>query len=83
MPKSLIQAVRTWPGVDFTIILRAAFTQANPKSAKKTVRSSSFFALLGSVSLKAVHKHIDEIDPRLHQMDILLKRKLFTVHEGE
>ena len=31
------------PLVNFTIILRAAFTRADPKSTKKTVNSSSFF----------------------------------------
>ena len=36
---------------------------ADPKSAKKTVKSSSFFVLLGSARVKAAHKHIDEIDP--------------------
>ena len=38
--------------------------QADPKSDKKTVNQSSFFALLGSPVVKAVRKHIDEIDPR-------------------
>ena len=38
-------------GVNFINILQAAFTPADPKSAKKTVKSSSFFALLGSVSV--------------------------------
>ena len=41
------------PGVNFINVLRAAFTLADPKSAKKTVKSISFFALLGSASVKA------------------------------
>ena len=52
------------PGVNFTNILRAAFTLADPKSAKRQVMLRSFFALLGSASIKAAHKHDDEIDPR-------------------
>ena len=50
-------------GVNFTNILRAAFTHADPKSAKKTVKSSIFFVLSGSKRVKAAHKHIDEINP--------------------
>ena len=30
------------PSVNFINVLRAAFTQADPESAKKTVKSSSF-----------------------------------------
>ena len=48
-------------GVNFTNILRVAFTHTDPKSAKKTVKSTIFFALSGSV--KAAHKHVNEIDP--------------------
>ena len=44
------------PGVNFATILRAAFTRADPKSAKKTVKLSSFFALLGSAREKAAYK---------------------------
>ena len=43
-------------GVNFTNILQAAFTHADPKSAKKTVKLSSFFALLGSACVKAAHR---------------------------
>ena len=39
--------VKLTPGVNSTNILQAAFTRADPKSAKKTVKSSS----------------VDEIDP--------------------
>ena len=41
------------PGVNFINILRAAFTLTGPNSTKKCVKSSSFFALLGSASVKA------------------------------
>jgi len=43
--------------------LRAAFTRADPTSAKK-YGLTVFFALLGSARLKAAHKHVGEIDPR-------------------
>jgi len=42
----------------------AAFTPADPKSAKYTVKSSVFFMLLGSALVKAERKHVGEIDPR-------------------
>jgi len=57
-------------GVNFTNVLRAAFTLKDPKSAKKTVKLSSFFALLGSALVKAARKHVDEIDPRPRHMSI-------------
>ena len=50
-------------GVNFTNILGAAFTCADPKSAKKLLNLTVFFALLGSAHVKAAHKHVDEIDP--------------------
>ena len=51
-------------GVNFINILRAAFVRADPKSAKKTVQSISFFVILLSAHVKAVHKNIGEINPR-------------------
>ena len=56
--------IKLRPGVNFTIILQTAFTRPDPKSTRKTVKSSSFFALLGPAGIKAVRKHVDEIDPR-------------------
>ena len=44
------------PGVNFTNVLQAAFTRADPKSAKKTVKLSCFFALLGSARVKAARR---------------------------
>jgi len=41
------------PGVDFINVQRAVFTQADPEIAKKTVKLSVFFALLGSAQAKA------------------------------
>jgi len=52
-------------GLNFPNILCTAFGRADPKSAKKyTDDLSVFFALLGSTCVKAVRRHIDEIDPR-------------------
>ena len=51
----------------FTNILRAAFTHADPKSAKKDSQLNQLFALFGSASIKAAHKHVDEIDPWSHK----------------
>jgi len=51
------------PGVNVINVLRAAFTLADPKSTKKTVKSSSFFALSGSVSVKAAHKMLMKLTP--------------------
>ena len=47
-----------------TNILRAAFTRADPKSAKKDSQLKQLFALWVSVIIKAARKHVDEIDPR-------------------
>ena len=38
---------------------------ADPKSAKKVSQVKQLFVLLGSASLKAAHKHVDEIQPEL------------------
>ena len=51
------------PRVNFTIILQAAFTPGDPKSAKKDSQVKQLFALWGSASIKAVRKHVDVIDP--------------------
>jgi len=45
--------VKLATGVNFTNVLQADFRRADPKSAKKTVKLSSFFVLLGSASIKA------------------------------
>ena len=51
------------PGVNFINILRAAFTRADPKSAKNTVKSSSFFAHLESAIVKAAGKMLMKLTP--------------------
>jgi len=50
-------------GVDFTNILRKAFTLADPKSAKRYWWLDCLFRLLGSAHIKAAHKHVGKIDP--------------------
>jgi len=47
--------VRT-PGLNFINVFRTAFTLADPESAKKTDGFTVFFVLLGSASVKAVHR---------------------------
>jgi hypothetical protein len=50
-------------GVNFTNIIRAAFTQADPKSAKKTVKLSVFFEHSGSACIKSALRTMIKIDP--------------------
>ena len=50
--------------VNFTNILQEAFTRVDPKSAKDS-QVISYFALLGSMRIKAVHKHDNEIEPSI------------------
>ncbi len=60
MPKSFI---RLTPALNFANILRTAFTDADPKSVKKTVNWSIFFILLGSRSVKAARKTLVKLTP--------------------
>ena len=64
----MIQILLKLTGVNFIIVLRAAFTLVDPESAKKTVESSSFFALSGSASVKAARRIVGEIDPLSRQV---------------
>jgi hypothetical protein len=52
------------PDADFIIILRAAFTHIDPKNAKKDDNLTVIFTLLGSLRVKTLCVHVDEIDPR-------------------
>ncbi len=45
-------------GVNFINVLQAAFTCADPKSTKRLKAWLHFFALVGSVHIKAMHKHM-------------------------
>jgi len=51
-------------GLNFINILQAAFMHADSKSAEKAVKLSVFFTLLGSIHMKALRKHVGEIEPR-------------------
>jgi hypothetical protein len=51
------------PGVNFTNVLRAAFTREDPKSAKKLLNLIVFLALLGSVPVKAAHRMLVKLNP--------------------
>jgi len=44
------------PGVNFTNILRASFTHADPKRAKKQLHHQCLFSLLGYALIKTVCK---------------------------
>ena len=55
--------VKLTPVVNFINVLRAAFTPADPKSAKKTVKLSSFFPLLGSAGVKASRRMLVKLTP--------------------
>ena len=61
------------PRVDFINVQRTAFTLVDPETAKNTVKSSVFFTLLGSTSVKPDYKYVGEIEPRcqFHQHFII------------
>jgi len=59
--------VNLTPGVNFINILQAAFTRADPKSAKNTV----FFALLGSAHVKAASEVLVKLTPGDRQTVLL------------
>jgi len=53
----------TTSGVNFIDVLHIAFTIADPKSAKKTVKLSVFFELSGSVWAKAALETLMKLTP--------------------
>jgi hypothetical protein len=53
------------PGINFTYILRAAFTFEDPKFAKIQSSHQYLFALLGSPHVKAVCKMLMKLTPGL------------------
>jgi hypothetical protein len=57
----------------FEICLLEAFTSSDPKSAKKTDGLTVFFTLLGSASVKAVHKTLIKLSSE--EFEILMKGK--------
>ena len=62
-------------GVNFTKILQAAFTCADPKSAKKMFKLSSFIVLLEYVRIKAARRTL----VKLTQGGGNLARQFFTL----
>ncbi len=52
------------------MVLRAAFACADANCAKKTVRLSVFFTLLGSVRLKAARKTMMKLTPAMDKLNI-------------
>jgi len=50
-------------GVNFTNILCADFTHANPNSAKRYWQCDCVFALLGSAHVKALHRMLMKSTP--------------------
>jgi len=50
-------------GVNFTNVLRAAFTLVDPESFKNTVKSSVSFYAFGICGRKSCTKSVDEIEP--------------------
>ena len=51
------------PGVNFTHILRTAFTRTDLKITKYTVKLSVIFALSGSTGVKAARKIMVKLNP--------------------
>ena len=70
------------PGVNFINVLQATFTCADPEIAKKTVKSSSCFALLGSSSVKAAHRTLMKLTPGWHGMSQVIKLRFWVEHKG-
>jgi hypothetical protein len=55
----------TKPNCNFIKVLQPAFTRADPKSAKKTVKLLVFFPLPGSVCAKAGHRTLMKLTTEL------------------
>jgi len=51
------------PGVNFINVFRTAFMCVDPKNVKIQSSRQYIFALLGYTLIKAVRKHVGEIDP--------------------
>jgi len=56
--------------VNFINVLQAAFTPADPKSAKKTVKVTAFFALSGSARLKTASRMLMKLTHELLKVHI-------------
>ncbi len=67
--------------INFINILRAAFTPADPKSAKETVKLAVFIALQGSAPAKVTDRMLMKSTPGLNFINIL--RTAFTLADPE
>ena len=77
-------------GVNFTNVLQAAFALVDPKSAKKLLNLTVFFALLGFERVKAARRTLVKLNPDpvachniqafLTFFDIFCRYGLFTFH---
>ncbi len=70
------------PGVNFINVLGAAFTRADPKSAKKDTQVVNFFALLGSVPVKAARKTLMKLTPGVRSKMIIFESLLTKLLGG-
>ena len=59
-------------GVNFTNIQRAPFMHADPKSEKKTVKLSSFIALLGFSRKKAACRMLVKLTPGVNFINVFM-----------
>ena len=68
--------VKLIAGVNFTNVLQAAFTPADPKSGKKLLNLTVFFALSGSAGVKAARRTLMKLTPgdREYGEDVYLRR---------
>jgi len=58
------------PGVHFINVLLKAFTPTNPKCVELTVKLSIFYMLLGSTSVKPLHKTLMKMTPGVNFINI-------------
>ncbi len=68
------------PGLSFINVLRTAFTLADPKRVKKTVKLSIFFTLLGSTGAKAAHRTLMKLAPDLVSEEVLTSFQFSNKH---
>ena len=55
--------IKLIPGVNFTNVLRAAFTLVDPKTVKMIYNLTVFLMLLGSASIKVERKMLMKLSP--------------------
>ena len=67
---------QTMYGVNFTNILRAAFTRADPKSAKKDSQLKQLFCDFGIYVRKSCSQNVGEIDPWCRHL-LILRQHVF------